>query len=78
MEDIMGSSGIQSLIVAYFQRLLFVNLPENEFLILSSESGLYLDKRNNLAGDILIFRMEDLPIDSIDEHYVNVPPKDSH
>ncbi|MPR35066.1 Uma2 family endonuclease [Salmonirosea aquatica] len=73
--EIMGSSGIQSLIIAYLQRLLFTRLDEGKFTILSSESGLHLDKRNNLAGDILIFTNETLPISAINEQYVTVPPK---
>ncbi|MBU1821347.1 MAG: Uma2 family endonuclease [Bacteroidetes bacterium] len=73
--DVMGSSGIQSLIVAYFQRILFKALDEEHYKIFSSESGLHLDRRNNLAGDILIFKNEILPIENIDEHYVEVPPK---
>ncbi|WP_157586324.1 PDDEXK family nuclease [Spirosoma arboris] len=73
--EIMGSSALQSFIVAYVQRLLFKELSEDDFIILSSESGLHLDKRNNLAGDILIFDTITLPIEAIDEFYVHVPPK---
>jgi Uma2 family endonuclease len=73
--DIMGLSGIQSLIVAYFQRILFRTLDEEYYTIFSSESGIHLDRKNNLAGDILIFENKDLPIENIDEHYVEVPPK---
>lgn len=74
-DEIMGSSGIQSLIIAYLQRLLFTQLDEGRYTIFSSESGLHLDKRNNLAGDILIFANETLPIEAINEQYVSVPPK---
>lgn len=73
--EIMGSSGIQSLIVAYFQRMLFRQLEEELYTIFSSESGLHLDRRNNLAGDILIFDNAVLPNESITAHYVDIPPK---
>ncbi len=73
--EIMGSSGIQSLIIAYLQRLLFTQLDEDKFIIFSSESGLHLDKHNNLAGDILIFDSDLLPIEAVNERYVAVPPK---
>ena len=73
--DIMGSSKLQGFIVAYIQRLLLLNLDEERYVILSSEAGLHLDKRNNLAGDILIFTSSALPIEEIDEHYADVPPK---
>jgi len=73
--EITGSSGIQSFIVAYFQRMLFIKLDENLYTIFSSESGLHLDKGNNLAGDILIFDNTGLPLEAITAYYVNVPPK---
>lgn len=73
--EITGSSGIQSFIVAYFQRMLFIKLDENLYTIFSSESGLHLDKGNNLAGDILIFDNTSLPLEAITAYYVNVPPK---
>jgi len=73
--EIMGSSGIQSFIVAYFQRMLFIKLDENLYTIFSSESGLHLDKGNNLAGDILIFDNTSLPLEAITAYYVDVPPK---
>ncbi|WP_332368381.1 hypothetical protein [Spirosoma telluris] len=71
--EIMGSSALQSFIVAYVQRLLFKELSEDDFIILASESGLHLDKRNNLAGNILIFDAITLPIEAIDEFYAHVP-----
>ncbi len=73
--EIMGSSTLQSFIVAYFQRVLFKNLSEDEFTILSSETGLHLDRRNNLAGDVLIFDNATLPITAINQNYADVPPK---
>jgi Uma2 family endonuclease len=73
--EIMGSSTLQSFIIAYFQRLLFKNLSEDKFTILSSETGLHLDRRNNLAGDILIFDNATLPITAINQNYADVPPK---
>lgn len=73
--EIMGSSTLQSFIIAYLQRLLFRELSDDQFTILSSEAGLHLDKRTNLAGDILIFDNATLPIDAINEFYAQVPPK---
>lgn len=73
--EIMGSSTLQSLIVTHLIILLGKQLDENQFTILSSEAGLHLDKRNNLAGDILIFDSATLPIEAIDEFYAQVPPK---
>lgn len=73
--EIMGSSTLQSFIVAYCQRLLFKHLSEDDFTILSSETGIHLDRRNNLAGDVLIFDSATLPITAINQNYADVPPK---
>lgn len=73
--EIIGSSTLQSFIIAYLQRLLFRELSEDQYTILSSETGIHLDKRTNLAGDILIFDNATLPIDAINEFYAQVPPK---
>lgn len=75
LPEIMGPSGIQSFIIAYFQRMLFTKLDENLYTIFSSESGLHLDIGNNLAGDLLIFDNASLPLEAITACYVNVPPK---
>ena len=73
--EIMGSSTLQSFIVAYLQRTLYTHLSEDIFTILSSETGIHLNKYNNLADDILIFENEVLPITAINEFYADVPPK---
>ncbi len=73
--EIMGSSTLQSFIIAYLQRLLYKFLDDETHTILSSETGIHLNKYNNLAGDILIFENSVLPIEAIDEHYATVPPK---
>lgn len=73
--EIMGSSALQSFIVTYLVIFLGKNLDEGQFTILSSEAGLHLNKRNNLAGDILIFDNDVFPIDAIGQFYADVPPK---
>jgi len=73
--EIMGSSSLQSLIVTHLIGVLIRQIDEDLFTILSSEAGLHLNKHNNLAGDILIFDNETLPIEAINEFYAQVPPK---
>lgn len=73
--DIMGSSTLQALIVTQLILTIGRQLNEDLFTMLSSEAGLHLDKRNNLAGDILIFDNATLPIEAIDEFYAQVPPR---
>ncbi|GAB4041625.1 PDDEXK family nuclease [Spirosoma gilvum] len=73
--EIMGSSTLQALIVTHLIVLFGKQIDENQYTILSSEAGMHLDKRTNLAGDILIFDNATLPIDAINEFYAQVPPK---
>ncbi|AQG81916.1 Uma2 family endonuclease [Spirosoma montaniterrae] len=73
--EIMGSSSLQSLIVTHLVIWLGKQIDDSQFTILSSEAGLHLDRRNNLAGDILVFDNATLPIEAIDEFYAQVPPK---
>ena len=71
----MGSSTLQLLIVTYLVVLIGKLVDEISFTLLRSEAGRHLDKRNNLAGDILIFDNATLPIEANNELYADVPPK---
>lgn len=73
--EIMGSSTLQSLIITHLIILLGRKVDEEKYTLLSSETGIHLNKYNNLAGDILIFENSVLPIEAIDEHYATVPSK---
>lgn len=75
IEDIMGSSSLQFFIIDYLLGLLYPGIDRSKFIIATNEAGLHLDRRNNLAGDILIFDKEVLTIDKINKHYSSVPPK---
>jgi len=74
-EDIMGSSGLQSIIVSAILRHLFRVLPEEKYEIVTNEAGLHLDKNNNLSTDIGIYLSEKLPVASLTNHYLNIPPQ---
>ncbi|MGD1891289.1 MAG: hypothetical protein ACFB15_11935 [Cyclobacteriaceae bacterium] len=75
LEDIMGSSGLQSFIVTnVLVRFLMKHLPEDEYDILSNEAGLHLSKKNNLATDIGIYPSGKLAPDQLTDNYLNVPP----
>ncbi len=75
VEEIMGSSKLQSYIVTYLTAMLVNFLDEELFTVLGHEAGIHLDKSNNLAGDVLVFDTETLPGSDIDEHYADVPAK---
>lgn len=75
LDDVMGSSTLQSFIVSFLFRFIVKNFDEREYLSLSSEIGLHIDKRNNLAGDLAIFERSKLTVSKINLHYADVPPK---
>lgn len=75
IEDIMGSSSLQFFIIDFILRILYRTVDDEKFIIATNEAGLHLDRRNNLAGDILIFDKDVLTIDKINKHYSSVPPK---
>jgi len=75
IEEIMGSSGLQSIIVSYLMMRVLSKLDEAEYVVLCNEIGLHIDHRNNPASDIGIFETSVLTPDKVDIHYVGVPAK---
>lgn len=73
-EGIMGCSSLQSFIVNYLIRVLFRSIDESRYLVATNEPGLHINKRNNLASDILVFDYDVLTIDQINLNYAQVPP----
>lgn len=74
VEDIMGSSSLQAFLVTYLTIWIGKQLDDHKYHILTNEAGLHLDKKNNLAGDLLIFDSSKLTIDKINKTYANIPP----
>ncbi len=72
LDDIMGASGLQGLVVGYLMRLLAA-LDEDAYHILPNETGIHFDTKNNLSGDILIF--DALKPIIFDTHYVSRAPE---
>jgi hypothetical protein len=75
IEDIKGSSSLQFFIIDYLLGLLYPSIDRSRYIIATNEAGLHLDRRNNLARDILIFDKGILTIDKINKHYSHVPAK---
>ena len=75
LEDIMGSSTLQSFIVDFISYVVHTKLSRKLYVSLSSEIGLHIDKRSNLVGDLAIFERSQLPAKKINLHYADVPPK---
>lgn len=74
LEGIMGSSGLQAIIVTDILRFLFKHFPEDLYNIVSNEAGLHLSKKNNLATDIGIYKVDALPPEKLTDKYLNIPP----
>jgi hypothetical protein len=70
-EEIMGASSLQGLIVFYLCNVVGKFINEEIYTVLTSESGLHINHRNNLANDIAIF---DANL-KISKKYADVPPK---
>jgi Uma2 family endonuclease len=72
LEEIMGSSSLQSAIISVIVKFLNQKLPDN-FWVGASESGLHLALNQNLSMDIPIYEIEKHFI--LTTQYANVPPK---
>ncbi len=74
IEDIMGSSGLQSVLINFIVTILHQFINQKEYWIMLNEAGIHLDRRNNLAGDILIYDKSRLKGTDIKANYLQVPP----
>ena len=72
VEDIMGSSGLQSLVISIILEYLMTNFKNYRFM--SSEVGLHLNHKNNLAADIAMFPKSAL-LQLRESNYVEIPPR---
>ncbi|MEM9832877.1 MAG: Uma2 family endonuclease [Bacteroidota bacterium] len=75
LDDIMGSSSLQSFLVKELLKYLYINVDEARYEIFTNEMGLHLSKGNNLASDIAIYKSSDIKKYTLDEHYFNIPPE---
>ena len=73
-EGIMGCSTLQAFIVTYLVRVLLRSIDESQYLIATNEPGLHINRRSNLASDIMVFDYDILTIDQINLNYAQVPP----
>ncbi len=73
--EIIGASTLQNFILRHILRILFRNLDENKFHILTNEQGLHIGLKSNFSADNAIFDAKKLPVKSGNKHYASVPPK---
>jgi hypothetical protein len=74
-EEIMGSSGLQAIIIEYILWVLFSKIDRKKYKALTNEQGQHLDKNNNLSADIAIYDTNVFDVKDADKHYTSVPPK---
>ncbi len=75
LEDIMGSSGLQAIIVSSILRYIFKHLAEDRYEVITNEAGLHLSKKNNLSTDIGIYETHILKPESLTNQYLSIAPK---
>ncbi|MFN4256677.1 MAG: Uma2 family endonuclease [Saprospiraceae bacterium] len=74
LDDIMGSSTLQSELHLYLFSLLIRHFDDRKFAIYANEAGLHLSKHNNLAGDIFVYDRRAMTPENINKFYSTVPP----
>jgi hypothetical protein len=75
IEEIMGASTLQSVIVSYLVMLIGRFIDDDTYFVLTGEPGVHLDHRNNLANDIAIYDQTVLTPAKISKKYADVPPQ---
>ncbi len=75
LEEIIGSSSLQGIIISLMLRSLYKNLDESKFEIITNEIGLHISKGDNLSADIIVYDADEAREYRIDDHYFNVAPK---
>jgi hypothetical protein len=74
LEEIMGSSFLQSLVISRLVRFLLTCLPE-VYEVLTNELGLQFSKKHWRAADIAIYHKEQLRNIPLQNKYLEIPPK---
>ncbi len=75
LDDIMGSSGLQSFIIQYILEILYIKVGRKLYHFLTNEVGTHLNKNDNLSGDIFVYEKSKLVPAKINEKYISIPAK---
>lgn len=73
LEEIMGASSLQALIVSYLTILIGKFLDEDRYFVLTGEPGVHINHRDNLASDVAIYDPSVLTPAKISKKYADVP-----
>lgn len=74
-QEIMGASGLQSLLVSYINWLIVNSSNRKLYRVLTNEPGLHLGRHDNLSCDVMVYDRKVLTNEKITTKYVDVPPK---
>ncbi|GAB2783406.1 hypothetical protein GCM10027275_29210 [Rhabdobacter roseus] len=75
LEDIMGSSGLQSFIIQYILEILYLKVGRKQYHFLTNEVGTHMGRKNNVSGDVYVYDKALLVPAEINDQYVKIPPK---
>lgn len=75
LEEIMGCSTLQFVILNYFLHLLHKSLDIDQYIIGTNEAGVHLGFKKNFSNDIAIYEWAVLTPEKISTRYADVPPK---
>lgn len=75
LEEVMGSSKLQAIIVALIIGYLSAKINRNKYLILTNEAGFQWAPRTWRNLDIAIFNKKKLLKEGIDDKYAKTPPE---
>jgi Uma2 family endonuclease len=71
-EHVMGSSGLQALLVSLIHTWISVNRDKKRYIAFTNEAGVHIDLNNNLSCDVAIFEKGAF---NITTHYFDTAPK---
>ena len=74
-EDIMGCSGVQSLILQIIEEFFYANIGTKNYWFFGNEAGNHIDTNNNVSFDKVIYERSKLSVEQINEKYIKIAPK---
>ncbi len=74
LEEIMGESDTQAIIIGVLMKFLLRNLDEDKYFVMTNEVGFYLKKRSNISSDIVIYDKATLQNHVLKDKYFEIPP----
>jgi hypothetical protein len=75
LEEIMGASTLQSVIVTYLIILVGKFIDDDAYFVLAGRPGIHIDHRNNITNAISIYGQTVLTPAKISKKYADVPPQ---